>query len=130
MRGDEMIKITHKGNFNNTDKFFRGVITSNYVKVLEKYGRIGVEALAAATPIDSGETARSWGYEIKSYAGGATITWTNSHTEGGSPIAVLLQYGHATKNGGYVHGQDYINPALRPIFDKIADELWGEVTKL
>jgi hypothetical protein len=125
-----MIKITHKGNFSKTDKFLKGVITSDYVRVLERYGEEGVRALSAATPIDSGETARSWYYEVRSYPGGASITWSNSHTDGGAPIAVLLQYGHATRNGGYVYGRDYINPALQPIFDKIAKELWGEVTKL
>lgn len=125
-----MITIKHKGNFNNTERFLRGVITSDYVRVLEKYGAEGVRALAAATPVDSGETAKSWYYEVRTSPGGASITWCNSHSDGGAPIAVLLQYGHATRNGGYVYGQDYINPALKPIFDKIANDLWGEVTKL
>lgn len=125
-----MISISHKGDFNKTDKFLRGVITSDYVRILEKYGREGVSALSSATPKDSGETASSWDYEIRHYTGGASITWTNSHVEDGIPIAILLQYGHATRNGGYVYGRDYINPAVRPIFDKIASEIWREVTKL
>lgn len=125
-----MITISHKGNFGKLDKFFRGVITSDYVNVLERYGQEGVRVLTDATPVDSGETARSWDYEIRHYAGGASITWTNSHIEDGVPIAILLQYGHATRNGGYVHGRDFINPALKPVFDKIAKDLWQEVTKI
>lgn len=124
-----MISINHNGSFSKTDKFLKGVVTSDYVRILEKYAREGVTALASATPIDSGETANSWDFEIRSYAGGASITWTNSHIVEGVPIAIILQYGHATRNGGYVLGRDYINPALRPIFDKIAKDVWGEVTK-
>lgn len=123
-----MITFKHTGNFNKTDTFLKELIMSDYMNVLEKYGREGVRALAAATPIDSGETARSWGYTIKKYKGGASITWTNSHVVNGVPIAIILQYGHATRNGGYVQGRDYINPTLQPIFDKIANEVWREVT--
>jgi hypothetical protein len=124
-----MITITHKGNFNKTEKFLRGAVTSDYVRILEKYAQQGVLALKNATPVDSGETASSWNYEIRILPGGAVICWTNSSVSDGVPIAILLQYGHATKNGGYVQGRDFINPALRPIFDKISDELWREVTK-
>jgi hypothetical protein len=125
-----VITIKHKGNFNKTEKFFRGVITSDYVRILEKYAKEGVTALAAATPKDSGETANSWGYELRHYPGGVSITWTNSNVVDGVPIAILLQYGHATRSGGYVQGRDFINPALQPLFDKIAEDIWKEVTKL
>jgi hypothetical protein len=125
-----MISINHKGNFTKTEQFFRGVVTSDYVRVLEKYAREGVSTLASATPVDSGETANSWDYEIRHYPGGASITWTNSNVVDGVPVAILLQYGHGTRNGGYVQGRDYINPALKPIFEKIASELWGEVNNL
>lgn len=125
-----MISINHKGDFSKTDKFFRGVINSEYVRILEKYGREGVKALSDATPKDSGETANSWDYEISHYGGGVSITWTNSNVVDGVPIAVILQYGHATRNGGYVQGRDYINPAMKPIFDKIAKDVWKEVTQV
>jgi len=100
-------------------------------KALEKYGAIGVQALSQATPRDSGDTANSWYYEIVQRPGYYAIHWLNSHVEdpGRIPVAVLLQYGHATRNGGYVQGRDYINPAMRPIFDQIAAEMWKEVTK-
>lgn len=100
-------------------------------KVLEKYGAMGVAALQNATPKESGETADSWYYEIASKPGYFSIRWLNSHLEGPGriPIAVLLQYGHGTRNGGYIQGRDYINPAMRPIFDQIAADMWREVTK-
>jgi hypothetical protein len=125
-----MIVISHKGNFDKTDKFFRGVITSDYVSVLERCAKEGVAALASATPVDSGETANSWGYEIQHSRSGVSITWTNSNIVNGVPIAIIIQYGHATKNGGYVQGRDYINPAIKPIFDRIANDVWREVTRL
>jgi hypothetical protein len=124
-----MIKIKHKGNFNKTEKFLRGAVTSDYVRILEKYGREGVTALASATPIDSGETANSWDYEIRPFPGGVVICWINTNIIDGVPVAILLQYGHGTRNGGYVYGRDYINTAIRPIFDRISNELWREVTK-
>lgn len=125
-----MITFKQKGNFNNTEKFFKGAISPDYMHILEKYARQGVMALSAATPVDSGETAKSWGFEIQKTRKGVRIIWTNSHIVNGVPIAVLIEYGHATGNGGYVEGWDYINPVLQPIFDKIASELWGEVTKV
>ena len=124
-----MISIKNKGNFNKTEKFFRGVINSEFVGILEKYGQLGVNNLSISTPMDSGKTANSWRYEIRHYAGGVSISWTNSNVVNGVPIAILLQYGHATSNGGYVQGSDYINPALRPVFDKMANDVWKEVTK-
>jgi hypothetical protein len=97
---------------------------------LDKYGREGVAALASATPVDSGLTASSWYYEIVRTNGSVTINFNNSNIQNGVPIAVILQYGHATGTGGYVQGRDYINPAIRPIFDRIANDAWREVTKL
>jgi hypothetical protein len=96
---------------------------------LKKYGEDGVKALADATPKDSGKTAASWSYEVEKSKGSYTIAWTNSNINDGVPIAVILQYGHGTRNGGYVQGRDYINPAIRPIFDQIAEDAWREVIK-
>jgi hypothetical protein len=123
-----MITFKHKGNFKYTEKFFNKTVTSKYLNMLDQYGREGVAALSASTPIDSGETAKSWNYEIKRFRGGAKISWSNSHVIDGVPIAILIQYGHGTKNGGYVQGRDFINPTLRPIFDRIAEEAWKGVT--
>ena len=97
---------------------------------LDKYGREGVAALASATPIESGRTASSWYYQVENKNGSASITFYNSNVNKGVPIAIILQYGHGTRNGGFVQGRDYINPAIQPIFDRIADEAWREVTKL
>lgn len=123
-----MITIKHQGGFDNTEKFLKGMVTSDYVRILDRYGKEGVTALASATPVDTGKTAASWGYEIQKTRYGAKIIWTNSEIIDGVPIAVLIQYGHATRNGGYVSGRDYINPALQPIFDRIAGDIWREVT--
>jgi len=101
-----------------------------HLGLFDKYGREGVAALASATPIESGETANSWYYEIEHSRGVITITFANSHINKGVPIAIILQYGHGTGTGGWVQGRDYINPAIQPIFDKIANEAWKEVTKL
>lgn len=123
-----MIQITHKGDFSKTDKFLRGIKERHYLKILDKYGQMGVDALRAATPRRSGKTAESWGYEIRVGGDMAEIIWTNTNVENGwFYVAIGLQYGHGTRNGGYVQGIDYINPAMRPIFDKIADEAWAEV---
>lgn len=124
-----MIKITHSGNFNNTERFFSNVKDKNFISLLDEYGRRGVDALSSNTPIDSGKTAYSWGYEIHMTKNSWKIIWTNDNINRGIPIAILIQYGHATKNGGYVEGRDFINPAMQPIFDKMADELWREVTE-
>ena len=98
--------------------------------ILSKYGQIGVGALASATPLDSGKTAASWGYEISMSGNSATITWINSNQNQGVNIAVILQYGHGTGTGGYVAGRDYINPAMRPVFDKITEDVWREIQSL
>lgn len=125
-----MIKISLKGNFKNIEKFFDGAknrLPQRIRSVLDRYGRQGVAALQMYTPKDSGETANSWKYEIFNLG----IAWSNTNVTGnGTPVAILLQYGHGTKNGGYVQGRDYINPALQPIFDEIADNCWKEVENL
>ena len=124
-----MVVVKHKGDFSNTEKFLRKLSNHDARSVLEKYAQEGVAALAAATPVDSGLTASSWGYEITRSGKTYAINWTNSNVVNGVPIAVILQYGHGTGTGGWVQGRDYINPAIRPIFDKIANEAWREVTK-
>lgn len=128
-----MIKIKVKGDFKKTHSFLKKLSQKDFLKSLDKYGQMGVEALAAATPVDSGLTASSWIYDIKSYedSGTTVITWSNTNlAKGWAPIAILLQYGHATRNGGFVKGRDYINPAIQPVFDKIANDAWMEVTRL
>ena len=125
-----MISFNHKGDLSKTVKFLKKAQGLDISAVLDKYGKEGVSALASATPIESGETANSWYYEIERSKRSATITFLNSHVNKGVPIAIILQYGHGTGTGGWVQGRDYINPAIQPIFDKIADEAWREVTKL
>lgn len=124
------ITFTSKGDFSKSFKFFNKLLKGNYMKaMLEKYGQRGVAALASATPVDTGKTASSWSYEISIEENVITITWNNSNINKGVNIAVLLQYGHGTRNGGYVAGRDYINPAIQPIFDTMANEAWEEVTR-
>ena len=123
-----MITFTHKGNFSKTTNFLKSMSSRNYIQHLDKYAKKGVEALRIATPKDSGLTAASWGYEIKQDKSGVSIIWTNNSQNDGVLVAIILQYGHGTGTGGYVKGQDYINPAIRPIFDEIADSVWKEVT--
>lgn len=124
------ISVRQKGDFSKLTRYL--VQTKKAVKLsdLDKFGKEGVAALASATPVDSGKTANSWYYEIENKNGSASITFYNSNIQNGIPIAILLQYGHGTRNGGWVQGRDYINPAIQPIFDKIADKAWKEVTKL
>lgn len=123
-----MIGITSDGDFKNTEKFLKKIREGRYMDVLNEYGRIGVAALSQATPKDSGITAASWDYEIHKESGGYVIYWTNTSENKGFRIAIALQYGHGTRNGGYVVGRDYINPAMRPVFDKLAEDVWKEVT--
>lgn len=125
-----MITITQKGSFNKTERYLSRLKQAQRFAILNKYGSIGVAALSSATPVDSGETAASWTYSIVQRPGYYSIRWHNSHSNQGVPIAVLLQYGHGTGTGGYVQGRDYINPAVRPIFDQMANEMWKEVTKI
>lgn len=122
-----MITFKQTGNFNKTIRFLEKNKILQYKQILDRYAREGLMALQAATPVESGETATSWNYKITQKGTTIKITWTNSHVVDGVPIAILLQYGHATRNGGYVQGKDYINPALKPVFDKIAEEAWKEV---
>ena len=122
-----MIKITSKGKFEKTRRFFKKMSKFEVRSVLDRYGRKGVAALASATPIDSGETANSWDYEILESSGSYTIQWINTHVNKGVNIAIILQYGHGTGTGGYVVGRDYINPAVQPIFDEMAETIWKEV---
>ena len=120
-----------RGSFQNAEGFLKRMKARTQFAGLFKYGEIGVQALVNATPEDSGKTAESWYYEIVDKPGYFSIHWLNSNVEepGTIPVAVLIQYGHATGNGGYVEGYDYINPALRPIFDQIAADMWREVTR-
>lgn len=123
------ISITSKGSWDKTTQFLKRKLNRSGLSILDKYGPMGVAALSAATPVDSGETAEAWTYEIVNRQGYYAIHWRNTNIEDGIPIAVLIQYGHATKNGGYIQGRDYIMPAIRPIFDQMVDEMWREVTK-
>lgn len=125
-----MIKFRQKGDFSKLTRFLERAKESVRLGTLDKYGREGVAALSSATPVDSGETANSWYYEVSNKNGSATITFLNSHINQGVPIAIILQYGHGTGTGGWVQGRDYINPAIQPVFDKIADDAWREVTKV
>lgn len=124
------IRFTHKGDFSKTTKFLTRAKDSVRLSDLERFAKKGVEALASATPVDSGLTANSWEYEIVNEKGSITINFINTNVNKHVPIAVILQYGHATGNGGWVEGRDYINPAIQPIFDEMVRELWREVTKL
>ncbi len=124
-----MINIRQKGDFKNLSSFLEKTKEKLNLGLLDKYGREGVAALQAATPKDTGKTSESWYYKIERKNGSVSLTFHNSNQNKGVPIAIILQYGHATGNGGYVEGIDYINPALRPIFDKIAEEAWKEVKK-
>lgn len=123
-----MISITATGSFQNIEAFLKRVAKVDIASILDVNGQLGVSALSSATPFQTGLTAHSWGYEVSSSGGIYSITWTNSDIENGFPVAIMLQYGHGTGTGGYVQGIDYINPALRPIFDKIADDVWKAVT--
>ena len=125
-----MISFRQKGDFSKLNRFLERAKEAARLSILDKYGREGVAALSSATPVDSGETASSWYYEIKHNNGSASITFNNSNINNGVPIAIILQYGHGTGTGGWVEGRDYINPAIQPIFDKIVDAAWKEVTKI
>lgn len=123
-----MITIESKGSFKNLDKFLQRMSKGDIFRSLDQYGREGVQALASATPKESGLTAASWGYEVFNDRAGWTIRWYNSNVVDGVPVAILLQVGHGTGTGGYVSGRDYINPALKPVFDRIANSVWKVVT--
>ena len=125
-----MIEFRQKGDFSKLTRYLERVKEVSKISTLDKYGQAGVAALASATPVDSGLTASSWYYEIEHQNGSASITFNNSNINKGVPIAIILQYGHGTRNGGWVQGRDYINPAIQPIFDEIVKSAWKEVTKI
>jgi len=125
-----MIHFRQKGDFSKLTKFLEKVKEVVHMGDLDRYGREGVAALASATPVDTGQTANSWYYKITNRNGAAVISFYNSNIQNGVPIAIILQYGHGTKNGGWVQGRDYINPAIQPVFDKILSDAWREVTRL
>lgn len=125
-----MISVKHKGDFSKLTRYLMNAKTAAKVSDLDKFGKEGVAALASATPTESGLTANSWYYEIERANGKASITFYNSNIQNGVPIAIILQYGHGTRNGGWVQGRDYINPAIQPLFDKITENAWREVTRL
>lgn len=123
-----MIRCTVKGDFRKTTNFLKRIRKLDFESLLKKYAEEGVEALSKATPVVTGKTAASWSYEIVKEPGRISIFWNNSNIVRGIPIAVILDYGHGTGSGGYVRGRHYIAPAIRPVFDKIADAAWKEVT--
>lgn len=125
-----MIIVKQKGDFKKTEKFLKKSFGRKYIDILEKYAKQGVTTLSAATPINTGKTSDSWSYKIIQNKNGLSIVWENSNINKYVNIALILQYGHATRNGGYVNGIDYINPALKPIFDKMAEAAWREVTNI
>lgn len=123
-----MIRVKHKGNFNNTERFFKKAKDFSVEEILNHYGQVGVATLAAMTPTRTGLTAASWDYEIEVGSGHSSIFWTNTNENKGVNIAIILQYGHGTGTGGYVTGRDYINPAIGPVFEELAEAAWKEVT--
>lgn len=125
-----MLSVRHKGDFSKATKYLSKVVKVVNAKDLEKYGEEGVSALKSATPVNTGATANSWYYEVECGKGSSTIRFCNSNIQNGVPIAIILQYGHGTRNGGWVEGRDYINPAIQPIFDKIVNNAWREVTRI
>ena len=125
-----MITFRHKGDFSKTRRYFERLKEIAKFSILDKYGQVGVNALASATPVDSGLTASSWYYQIEHRDSGDAIAFYNSHSNKGVQIAIILQYGHGTGTGGYVQGRDYINPAIQPVFDKIVEDVWREVTSV
>ena len=125
-----MISFRQKGDFSKLNRYLERVKESAKIGVLDKYGREGVAALASATPVETGKTASSWYYEIKRQNGSVSLEFKNSNIKDGVPIAVILQYGHGTGTGGWVQGRDYINPAIQPVFDRIVNDAWKEVTKI
>ena len=125
-----MIKFTQRGDFSKLNKYLQKQIKKDKWTILDRYGKIGVDALREATPKDTGLTSESWDYKYVVTDNRVTLSWQNSNFNKGVPIAVILQYGHATGNGGWVEGRDYINPAMQPIFDKIAQDLWKEMSEV
>lgn len=125
-----MITVRHKGDLSKTTNFLKRAKNTMKRIDFDKFGRQGVKALASATPVDTGLTASSWYYTVTRGDGKTTITFSNDNVQRGIPIAIILQYGHGTRNGGWVEGRDYINPAIQPVFDKLTNDAWEEVTKV
>lgn len=124
-----IVSVRHKGSFKNTDNFFNRALKLDYRNILKRYGKLGVEALKSATPINTGKTADSWSYQITEKTGAIQISWNNDNTNNGVNIVVLLVYGHGLANGGYVEGNDFVHPSIKPIMEKLAADAWEEVTK-
>ncbi len=124
-----MISASSSGSFDNTEVFLKKMKSGTPYSIMEKYGRLGCDALASATPVDTGLTASGWFYTITKKKGHYSISWHNTHVVTGIPVAVLIRYGHGTNHGGWVEGRDFISPAIRPIFDDIANKVWEEVKK-
>lgn len=124
-----MITFESKGSFDKTESWLRKLMDANFFTALDRYGEMGRKALASATPVETGLTASSWTFNVSVGNGGFEIVWSNTRDAGGKPLAIMLQYGHGTGTGGYVAGRDYINPAIQPVFDQIANALWEEVTR-
>lgn len=122
-----MIKVSSSGDFKNTDKFLNTMRSGSIFRNLERFGRMGVDALSSATPVDTGRAAHSWTYQVGVNGSVYSISWLNTDVEGGLNVIILLQFGHGTGTGGYVQGRDFINPAMKPVFDQIAEGVWREV---
>lgn len=125
-----MLRLTSKGDYKKATSYLERLKEIARLSIFDKYGRRGVDALANATPVDTGLTAASWEYEIIHRKSGVSLQFNNTNIQNGCPIAIILQYGHGTRGGGYVEGRDYINPAIQPIFDRLAEEMWEEVRSL
>lgn len=125
-----MISFSQKGDFSKTARYLNRIKNPSNLTIFDKYGQAGVAALSSATPVDTGKTAESWYYKIEKNSETTSIVFCNSNINEGVPIAIILQYGHGTGTGGYVQGRDYINPAIQPVFDELANTAWREVTKL
>ena len=123
-----MIRVTTTGSSTDTIRYLERLKSRQIFASLERFGRVGVEALSRATPVETGETRNSWGYQVTSKPGKYTISWHNTHEDDGVNVAIIIQYGHGTGTGGYVQGRDFINPAMRPVFDQIAEDVWRQVT--
>jgi urease accessory protein UreF len=122
-----MFNVDSIGSWDDTVSFLEYLLSGKMYDVLDRYGRLGVDRLASATPMETGLTAHSWGYQVESKGDHHSISWFNTHTHNGVNIAVILQYGHGTGTGGWVEGRDYINPAIQPVFDKMVEDIWSEV---
>lgn len=121
------IRVDSSGDFDKTRRFIDRVLKRDIFDKLDQYGRVGVDALAAATPVETGITSESWGYRVFNGRTRCGITWYNTNTVNGIPVVILIQYGHATRTGGYVEGRDFINPAIESVFEQIAADVWREV---